>query len=326
MTEGRPHRSTPLRIALLLGAAAALIAVQIFLPEPNRGPYWSDLFNAGHAPLYGLVALAVLTLLRGRFGGVGRSPVRPYLAALGLTVAAGVLAEGIQALGIGDPELGDVVRDALGASAFLLAAAAYDRGWERRGRRPPRRGPLIAAVLILLPAFFPLAATEVAVLQRDREFPDLCDFDRSWSTRFFLLQEADLERTPPPEGWRPAPPGRVARLRFHPGTYPGISLRNVHQNWTGYHALGFDVYSELPAPVALHLSVYDIHHKWIYHDQFNRELSIAPGVNRISIPLRDVQAGPRDRNMDLSRMYGLVLHASHPDRAFDLYLDGFRLE
>jgi len=299
------------RVALPGAAVAALIAVQIALPEPGQSLLWSEAFNAGHAPLYGLVALAFLALLRRRGSGPGRSGIRPYLQSLALTVAAGILAECIQALG---------------ATAFLLAASAFDHSVMHGRIRLPRRAALLMAVLLLLPAFIRLAESAVAMVQRDAAFPRFCDFDNSWERKFVLAQEADLERTRPPEGWGRHAGDRVGCLVFHEGTYPGLSIQTVHPDWTGYHVLVFDTYSQLPGPTQLVLSIHDIGHNSAYHDRFNRELTIVPGANHISIPLRDMQTAPQGREMDMSRICGLVIFADHPTEAFVLYFDAFHLE
>ncbi len=94
---------------LLVGAAAGLITFQILVPGPSEDLFWSDVFDAGHAPLYGLVALAILRLLQVRRYGTGGSRIRSYLLALVLTVTAGLMAEFIQSLGIGDGDIADRV-------------------------------------------------------------------------------------------------------------------------------------------------------------------------------------------------------------------------
>jgi len=317
----KPSRAV---LAALAGCAVVvLIGVQVLLPEPSHSFLWPDIYNAGHAPLYGLVALAFLAILRWRGAGPG---LRPYLQSLALTVAAGVLAEGIQALGPGEPGIGDVLRDALGATAFLLGASAFGHGRMYGSIRLPRRVVLLLAGLLLIPAFIPLAGSTVAVIRTNMVFPRLCDFDHSWETKYVVAQEAELSRETPPEGWGHDPANRAGHLSFHKGAYPGIAIRILHSDWTGYRALVFEAYSELPAPVELVLTVHESGHGLEYHDRFNRALVIKPGANRISVLLEDMRSAPRGREMDMSRLGGLVLFADHPPAPFDLYLDAFHLE
>jgi len=316
----------PGRFVFFGATAVVLVAVQVTVPGPRHSLLWSEIFNAGHAPLYGVVALAIWQVLRHRAGGPKGSPVLGYLLALALTVAAGAIAEYLQFLGAGDADIHDVARDALGAGAFLLAASAFDHGLAPTRSPAFRPLALLGAAVLLGAAFVPLTGTVIALVRRDLAFPTICDFDGSWQTKFVGAKEGTLERTSPPAGWAPAPAGRVGRVGFAIGTYPGLAIGTLHPNWLGYKTLVFDGYSELPQPVKLVFSIHDIGHEQDYHDRFNRELTIQPGANHISIPLQDIRMAPRGRQMDLSRMCGLVLFADHPSEAFVLYVDGFHLE
>jgi hypothetical protein len=185
---------------------------------------------------------------------------------------------------------------------------------------------LLVAALLLALAFIPLITTAAAYLGRDAAFPRICGFEAAWETKFVSAKEADLEKTRPPEGWGREPADRVGRLVFWPGTYPGLSIGEVHPDWRGFERLVFDVYSKRPEPVKLVLRIHDRGHNNDYWDRFNRALIIQPGASRISIPLRDVQTAPRGRLMDMSRIRGLVVFADHPREALVLYFDDFRLE
>jgi hypothetical protein len=179
---------------------------------------------------------------------------------------------------------------------------------------------------LLVPAFVSLTATAIAYLGRDAAYPRICGFEAAWEGKFVSAHEADLEKTQPPEGWGRKPSDRVGHVVFRPGAYPGLSIGEPHPDWRGFEVLVFDVYSELPEPVELVLRIHDRDHNDNYWDRFNRTLVIHPGASRISIPLRDVQTAPRGREMDMSRICGLVLFADHPREPFDLCFDDFRLE
>jgi len=334
-------QSFPIRRVLWLCAAAGMIAVQVLAPGPRQSLFWSALFNVGHAPLYGLVALVILRLVLWDGDRRGITRIKFYLLALVLTVVAGVLAELLQKLNHGDLEVEDVVRDAAGAAAFLLAFGAFDRRLiDRRAtergvidrrlierRVAIARGIMLAiAASLLAVSSMPLAAISADLVRRDRAFPTICAFEASWESAFVFAQKADMQRIPPPDGWLPRPADRVARIAFRRGAYPGLVVRKPHPNWTGFKELVFDVYSELPRPVDLVLSIHDIGHDHDYWDRFNRELTIEPGPHRVSIPLREIQMGPRGRQLDLSRICGFVLFANHPREPFVLYFADFHLE
>jgi hypothetical protein len=300
--------------------------LQLVVPEPRQSLLWSSAFNAGHAPLYGLVALMILRFLQ-TDGACGNGPcVRVYGLALALTIGAGVMTELIQSVGFGDASAGDVARDAAGATAFLLIAAAFDPRLVRGGLQSSRAIMILGAAVLLTLAFIPLTKMAVAHFRRDAAFPMICGFDAPWEATFVSAQEAEMEARQPPEGWGRNPSDRVARLAFRRGSHPGLTIRKPHPNWTGFQRLVFEVFSELAKPVTLVLRIHDIGHDNDYWDRFNRNLIIEPGANRISIPLREVETAPRGRKMDLSRICGMVLFADHPQEPFVLYLDAFHLE
>jgi len=314
------------RQILWLGAVACLMAVQIAIPVPRHSQFWTAVFDAGHVPLYGLVALAFLRWRESRGVRPDGSRLRLYLPALALTLAAGIVAELIQALGPGETSAGDVARDALGATAFLLVAHAFDRAPLHAGVRAPRSLALLLAALVLAVAFVPLAVTSIAYLGRDAAFPRICGFDAAWERKFVSVHDAELERISPPTAWEPRPSGRVGRVTFRPAIYPGLRIAEPHPDWRGFERLVFDIYSEQPEPIVLELRIDDRHHDESYRDRCNRTLTIAPGANHFSIALRDVQTAPQGREMDMARIRSLVFFAHHPREGFGLYFDGFRLE
>jgi hypothetical protein len=139
-------------------------------------------------------------------------------------------------------------------------------------------------------------------------------------------KDAELERMPPPAAWARPPGGLVGHLTFSPGKYPGLAIVEPAPDWSGYDRLVFEAYSERADPVQLVLRIHDIHHNNAFRDRYNHPVTIAPGRNRVVIPLADVRAAPEGREMDLTAIRGLALFALSPPVPFSLYLDAFRLE
>jgi hypothetical protein len=326
----RPTRRANTRLmarrVVWLGGAAALILIQIFVRGPGQRLLWSEVLNAGHAPLYGLVAVAILHVLEPGGGRREGPRVRLYLLALLLTVAAGVLAELIQGVTGGDADPMDVARDAAGASAFLLAVSAFDPGLFHSRIRAHRPAAILLAALTLAVTFASVTSTAADFLQRDAAFPMLCEFETHWGRRFISENKVRMEICAPPEGWTDPPSSGVARLTFQSGRYPGLAIREPHPDWRGFKELVFEVFSDNPEPIELDLRIHDRDHNNEYSDRFNRALTIEPGTNRISIALQDVESAPRGRRMNMSRIQALALFADHPGAPFVLYLDDLRLE
>jgi VanZ family protein len=308
------------------GGIAALLLYLFFGDSPGRSPFWQAFFNAGHAPLFGVIAVLIYGLLPSdRFGGVRRG-----WAAFGLTVALGALTEVLQTLQArGDPSVEDLLRDTAGASAFLLLACSVRPAVPSVLSSPRWRrvGAALLAVLILAAAGWALMRTTAAYVARNRAVPRLYALDGTWWESRFI--QADRNRLMP--GALRLQVGeredfRLARLDLEPDRYSGISFAHMYPDWRGYRQLALIVYSDLPAPLPMVIRVHDARHANRFGDRFNRDLTIRPGLNRLVIPLDDIRHAPQGREMDMSRIRGIGLFTVDLAAPIHLYLGAIRLE
>lgn len=287
-------------ITALTGTAAVLCAVLVFVDPPENTLFWGAVFDAGHPPMFGVFAL-VAVILVSRWRGDGRAS---YLLAFGMSLGLGIVAELLQALGSTGASAGDVVRDAIGSTAFLLGYAAFDR---KRGRTVL----LLLAGAILFSAYVPIVATFRAYSQRDAAFPVIFNFDAPWQQRFLERRLCDVL----PHG----------RLVLQPGEYPGLVIGEPYPDWNGWGHLTFRVSSSLSGPVSLVVRIDDIHHNNEHWDRFNRAFTIRPGVNAISIPVADIGAAPRRRAFDLSHVRRILLFVPALNESLTLEVSELRL-
>jgi VanZ family protein len=319
----RPSSRT--RAVFLAGLLVSLLAFLQFFRPPEDTLLWISFLDAGHVPLFGVFAVVVLALFPR-----GAHPLRRYVVAFGVTAVVALLVEVSQYFTPRDADIVDWIRGLAGTLAFLLVALVFDGKALRAlpGRRGRLRGVLVAAAAaILAAAFASFAGLSIAYLERGRSFPRICDFESAWESTFYkTAYGAELTVVPPPPGWEQAHGHRVGRLTFLYGKYPGFHLREMAPDWRGYDRLCLDIYSENRSARTLELGVRDRRPYDDYTDQFNRTLTIHPGLNAVCIPLSEIRTGPKDRVMDMSRMARLTLFAVRPDTAFTVYLDGIRLE
>jgi hypothetical protein len=332
--EPTPAAATvhPARPAVAPWVALA-VALLVFLfvagaPEPTM--FWNDVFDAGHVPLFGLLALVALRVVRNRFPDL--TPGRAWWFAFGATAALGGATEALQAFQPNrDPSFADVARDLAGAGAFLLGAAALPRlsggpSWIATAKR--RRAVVSTAVAVLLVSGFQLALTVAVLAARRAAMPTLFALDGSWRERRLVTAGEGGALTP---NARPATLAAgftlpLARLDLQPAVYPGVSLEEPYPDWRGYRRLTFTVVSDLDAPLTLTIRIHDAHHDQRYEDRFNRSLSIAPGVNRIAIELDDVRKAPDRREMDMARIRDIIIFAYRPAVPAHVFLGPVRLE
>jgi len=123
------------RTALRAAFVVVLLVLLVIGNAPERTLFWRTLFNAGHAPLFGVLAL----IIRSMAAHHGSAPVRARASLIAFAASAflGVAGEALQTLQPDrDVSLDDLLRDAAGAAAFLLLRAA----WVRRTARGVRAG------------------------------------------------------------------------------------------------------------------------------------------------------------------------------------------
>ncbi len=287
------------------------------------------LFDAGHTPLFGGVALAVLGLLRARARGASDRALR-WRAFL-LTVAVGAVTELLQVFqGNREPSLNDLVRDGAGAAAFLLLLRWRHPVPGPGGPRTIRRRPWMAwsaGVLLLAASAANLGLTTAAYVARDRAMPLLAAFDGAWWERWFLeTQDSSLTAQTSPPGVDASLAESLARLDLRPGTYPGIGIVEPHPDWSGYRRLVITIVSDLDAPLPVAVRVHDAAHDQRYEDRFNRVLTVVRGVNRFAIALDEIRHAPDRREMDMRRIRGVLLFAYQRTQPTHVYLGPIRLE
>lgn len=317
----------PERVLFWIASASALVALVALLRPPAETLLWKALFDAGHAVVSGYLGLVFLRLIQAWTGGY--PPLRASLWAFVITMACGLGIEIVQIVLPRDANLGDLMRNGLGAAGMLSAewACARDAGGRLVRQRWVRNGLLGGAIVLYLIAFAPVGAIVWAYTQRDAAFPRLCDFDARWETYFVEMWKADLERTPRPAGWGSGQAQDKAGLvTFRGGDYPRYVLKEPVRDWSHHRELVFEVFSQLGTPVEIVLRIDDAVHNQEYDDRFNRPLMVSPGANLFRVPLADVRRTPRGREMDLTHIARIVIFTVEPPQPLSLFFDALRLE
>jgi hypothetical protein len=316
------------RAVLLILVAASLFAVLEFFHPPENTLLWRSAIDAGHVPLFGFFSLVALGAVRLFTRSRNLHPLVPYALSFVISAAFCVLTEFLQYFGPRDADFGDLGRGLIGGLAFLLLALAFDREvFSATSRRIRVRTMLVVASMVLLGAgFASFASLGRAYTKRSEAFPRICEFGASWEASFYGVKDAELTVTALPEEWREDSDDRAGRLTFHPATYPGFHIDEMHPDWRGYDRFCLDVYSEQKAPLELVVRLHDIHHDKSYFDRFNRSVIIMPGSNQICVPLAEIREAPRGREMDMRQMKSVAVFEVNRDSTFSVYLDAIRLE
>ena len=107
--------------------------------------------------------------------------------------------------------------------------------------------------------------------------------------------------------------------------YPGVSFSGFDADWSGRRALVFDAFNPEDTAVPLEVRI-DDRESPDYRERFNRTHTLAPGGNRISIPLASLVTSGTRRPLDLRRIRVVALFLANPGERRTLYLDRVGLE
>lgn len=325
-----PKHGRGSRIAVATACAApalVALAVQHGIHGTDRSLWSQATFDAGHVPIFGIVALSALSALRALRGPRG---ARNYVVAFAIAVALGAVSELVQIGTARQASFADFARDLAGAGGFLLFALGFDRAaiaaWNRPAHQPTGALLRIAGITVVALGLVPFAAAILAYAGRDQAFPRLLEFDGYWETRFLQPVDSTVTLAYLPEPWaRDAPQELVGHVRFQVSDYSGFRMLDTHRDWSGFERLTFRVWSPLDREITLQLRIDDSDSPRS-EDRFYGRITIAPGRNDVAVPLVEVRAGPPDRELDLRTIRRFLLYAVGPREPFDLFVDAFRLE
>jgi hypothetical protein len=311
-----------------IGAVIALLMVVQYLQPPGQSLAWITFFDAGHAPLFGAIALAVLRVLTASPLATRYNRRFLYLLALGLSVVLGVFSEWLQVAAQRNRDPWDVLHNAFGAGAFLLFAATLDPQVIGRSMAPSRIRGLLRGVAVILLAltFIPGAQIAYAYAQRAAAFPLLCDFKGTWEKRFLATNHAQLELISVPGSTTKQREAPAWRIHFEPAPFSAFKLFEPYPDWTGYQRLRLVLHSQMADPIDLVLRIHDRRHDDRPADRFKRDLAVLPGINEFSISLAEIRQAPQDREMNMTAIARLNLYVVEPRDHLELELLELRLQ
>ena len=291
----------------LLTFAIAILLIILFVNLPGNSIFMDEVQNTGHSIAFGTFAVIILIIVKKSKFHAQKSPVSPYLFALVVSVLMGGATEFIQHFIGRDAEISDIIRDALGAAAFLSLHFSFWRKTSSGAGRSLKLLVGVFSVIITIVLFVPLYLNAKNYVERDASFPVICDFGQKWVTQFITLRDCKMKIITAPEKWNSEFPGHVAHILLNRSQYPGFSIHEPYSNWSGYSYLCFDMYSEMKDTVYLTLRIDDKHHNNEYNDRYNKTFPVAPGANSYQFSLNDIKSAPASRESDMSSIRSIVI-------------------
>lgn len=297
---------------LILVALFVVVATLLFMRLPVPPTYAGrTIENAGHMPVFFLVTLGLLIVLRQDFKFEG---VRLYALAGMIGAGLGFLSEVIQQPLSRDASWEDVFSDAVGAVCAVAVHALFDR----RSRIPRATWLVALAVALGCVAFYvaPLVRMTVAYVHRNGQFPVIADYrspvELAWTVGYGI--DRAIERD-------------ALEIVFVRGRFPGIRLKEPVGDWSAYRTLLIDVENPDAEKLGLSVRVHDRGHGETYGDRFNRRFELGAGERRtLRIDLAEVARAPKGRLMNMRHISDIRLFRDGPGGARRLRIYTLRLE
>ena len=167
------------------------------------------------------------------------------------------------------------------------------------------------------------------MIWRTRHFPLLADFESDDELRLWECSALD-ERTFMDSAMLASPlhaahGGHSLLVRTAPAAWPGVRLLCADQDWRGYGALAFDVFTP-DEPFDLGIRIDDDASQGGHDARFNHTVPVQHGWNHIRIPLAEIEHGPHARALRMSAIRRVVFFRDHPTDRRSFFLDYLRLE
>jgi VanZ family protein len=283
----RRHR----QIVVIAGSFLVFALTALLVPLPFRNRAWEEIADLLHIPAFGMINYLALTIVTYHFPSRWRVP----LLVTGAVIALGAGIEVMQGILSRNASLGDVLRNALGASAALLIHQSmrleYPRrlGWSLRS----------FAALFIAAGVLPPGLALLDMYAQHRQFPVIASFNSRAELQRWYIGSAQVNVR-----LLPWPGGRsTARVTFLPGEYPAVRLMHMHRDWTQHEALVTELTHSPESKservlVQVRISKQKIHP--IPKRSFAKVFEIQRGESvEIRIPLDDVRRGPAEGELPL---------------------------
>lgn len=282
--------------ALLL---IALLALH-FASPPSGGLWLRTFYDSTHIPIFGVLAIGVLSMTPVSWPGQRR-----FLVSLSIVALLAALSELAQVPTVRDASLRDFISDMMGGVGFLCIAMGISQGHSTYRLR--RLSMLLIGFVSMTIPLIPLGIVSAAYTERMQSLPNLIRFDSRLSGLLIKMQNAELTRV-----YDETSGSVSASIVFGQGQWPGIAFPDIWPNWASYEALDIDIENPGPNNLPIYVRIHDRKHRYNleHEDRFSRRIDLSAGRQTLRIDLSDVREAPAGRRMNMKQIDGLILFST----------------
>jgi len=262
----------------------------------------------------------LLVTLLSRWTFVSRmSLIWQWTTILAITFLIGVSIEVMQYGTTRTPNTGDILRDLTGSLLVLVFGPLGSK------MRPEniRFSLQISVLALTLVQLWPLTRSLVDEAISQYQFPLLSGFETPFEIeRWEGGDKISVETISPDSN------DKSLKISLTTNAYSGVALKYFDGDWESARTLKISLYNPDTDPLRITCRIHDLWHSdgnEKYEDRYNRSFLLKPGWNQIEMDLDEVKQSPSDRNMDMSRIRGVMLFTVSLPAPRILYLDEVRL-
>lgn len=275
-----------------------------------------DIWDAGHLVLFALLSYSYFNLN----SKINHSILYKIVFTTLFSLLIGTAIELVQLLLHREFSKGDIINDLLGAYIGLLGLLIFNKEHSQKLKAS-------AIILVIFCLAIGLRNMEKHLLDEfnmRQQFPMLASFETDlemsrWENNLTVLSRSrDFIKTG----------SHSLKVSFLPGRYPNISLEHFKNDWSGYRAINYSIYNPSQITQSFAMKVYDKIHTRRgrdYNDRFNHPISIAPGWNTFTIPLKDIISAPKSRSMNIRQIKGFSLFTDRLEKPSTIYIENIHL-
>lgn len=309
-----------LRRRFLYVALGSLLLLLMPFDIVSENEFWKRLADVFHVPLFAVIA-AVLHMLTVRAKGFERALILSHLSAAAFALAVEII----------QPYTGrsGSVIDLLNGISGVALSAAVLCALHERSLHLVGRGiwgiVALAVVTDLLVGSAPAYRAYLLLSARERMLPLVAGFDQRFEQQLWSPTEKS-KNTRLALGESPfEQSGLALRVETIPEKFSGAAYDAQSLDISGYSSLSFSLYLEGTEPVSINVRVDDDADCTEFDSRFNRQLSLAPGRNELSIPIDEIKHGPKYRELDLRAISRIIFFVSPLPKPVHFMLDNVRL-
>ncbi len=235
------------------------------------------------------------------------------------SIILGLLTEVLQLIVGRSFESDDLYRDIIGG----IAGFTFSRiGIRESFKQNLAYGTLCILLLVLGLQQFLIVSYDT--YQTKKNAPVLSDFETPFElTRWIEMgTKHEITKSVTRNG------NKALKVIYEPGKHPHAVLREMKWDWRNFQHLHMSIFNSQQGVERLIIIVHDHDSRRNIQDyqmRFDREYQLKQGWNDIVISLTDIKMDPKDRQLDMSRIYSISFVMPKPTVSKTLYLDNLYL-